>query len=78
MTKKEKARKTLQFCKSDCIVRINSVALALVPAIDAATHIYPTLQEHLPADVYSIGFVALAVVNIIRRIKLARDEEKNG
>jgi hypothetical protein len=76
MTKKEKARKTLQFCKSDCIVRINSVALAFVPAIEAATSIYPTLQDHLPADVYSIGFVLLAIVNILRRIKLQRDEDK--
>lgn len=73
---REKARKTLQFCKSDCIVRINSVALALVPAIDGAVQIYPTLREHLPANIYSIGFVVLAILNILRRIKLHRDEDK--
>lgn len=66
-------KKTFLFCKSDCIVRINSVALAFVPAIEAAEHVYPTLKDHLPADVYSIGFIVLAVVNILRRIKLAKD-----
>lgn len=67
-------KKTLQFCKSDCGVRVNSALLALVPVLDHAQAIYPTMREHLPADVYSVGFIVLAIANILMRLRQAPKE----
>jgi hypothetical protein len=65
----KKTKCYMRFCASDCGVRVNSALLALVPVLDQAQAIYPTLREHLPADVYSFGFVFLAVANILMRLR---------
>lgn len=56
-------------CATNCGVRVNAAIGAVVPALDYATSVWPTLREHLPPDLYSAGFVAMAVANILLHLR---------
>lgn len=56
-------------CARDCGLRVNAAIAALVPALDYAQQILPTLREHLPDNVYSAGFVLMAIANILLRLR---------
>lgn len=68
--------KTKDICLHNCGVRVNALITALVPALDYASSVLPLLREHLPADVYSMGFVAMALVNILLHIRVPTGETK--
>lgn len=56
---------------NNCGVRINAFLTTLIPVLDMARSTWPTLQEHLPPNLYSMGFVALAVLNVLLHLRTA-------
>lgn len=55
---------------SNCGIRINAAIAAIVPLIDQAQLMWPTLQPHLPGNMYSVGFVALAMANLLMQFRI--------
>lgn len=61
--------KTKDTCLRNCGFRVNAVIAALVPAVDYLQGMMPLLREHLPGDMYGLGFVVLALVNAALHVR---------
>lgn len=57
-------------CASNCGVRINAAITALIPAVDQAQQVLPSLHQYLPDNLYGTGFVVLAIANILLHIRI--------
>lgn len=57
-------------CRRNCAMRINAAIGALVPAADYLQGMLPMMKEYLPADMYGVGFVVLALVNAVLHVRV--------
>lgn len=62
-------QKTLWHCGNNCGVRVNAAIAAAIPAIDQLRLALPSMQQYLPPNVYSWGFVILTVSNILLHVR---------
>lgn len=73
---KKLAKFWARMLRCNCAIRINTIIVALVPALEQLQSVWPTFREHLPADMYGVGFIALGIANVLLHARKAAQDEK--